>query len=48
MAANFNLVPALLPEIPGKNAVTRAQAPMAPVIWLFNVTLMARCVFRFR
>jgi uncharacterized membrane protein len=47
MAANFNLVPALLLEIPDKNAVIRAQAPMALVIWLFNVTLMYFCVYRF-
>jgi len=47
MAANFNLVPALLLEIADKNAVIKAQAPMALVIWLFNVTLMYLCVYRF-
>ena len=47
MAANFNLVPALLLEIPDKNAVIKAQAPMALAIWLFNVTLMYLCVYRF-
>lgn len=47
MAANFNLVPALLLEIPDKNAVIRAQAPMALAIWLFNVALMYSCVYRF-
>jgi len=47
MAANFNLVPALLLEIPDKNAVIKAQAPMALAIWLFNVTIMYFCVYRF-
>lgn len=47
MAANFNLVPALLLEIPDKNAVIKAQAPMALAIWLFNVAAMYLCVYRF-
>lgn len=47
MAANFNLVPALLLEIPDKNAVIKAQAPMAAAIWMFNVFLMYYCVYRF-
>ena len=47
MAANFNLVPALLLEIPDKNAVIKAQVPMALVIWLFNVTVMYLCVYHF-
>lgn len=47
MAANFNLVPVLLLEIPDKNAVIKAQAPMALLIWLFNVSLMYFCVYRF-
>ncbi len=47
MAANFNLVPVLLLEIPDKNAVIKAQAPMALAIWLFNVAVMYFCVYRF-
>lgn len=47
MAANFNLVPAILLELDDKNAVIKAQAPMAAAIWLFNVGLMYACVYRF-
>ena len=47
MAANFNLVPAILLDLEDKNAVIKAQAPMAAVIWLFNVALMYFCVYRF-
>jgi uncharacterized membrane protein len=47
MAANFNLVPALLLELPDRNAVIKAQMPMAAVIWLFNMLLMYVCVYRF-
>ena len=47
MAANFNLVPALLLEIPDKNAVIRAQVPMSAAIWVFNVLVMYLCVYRF-
>lgn len=47
MAANFNVVPAILLDLPDRHAVIRAQAPMAAAIWIFNVTLMALCVYRF-
>jgi uncharacterized membrane protein len=47
MAANFNLVPAILLELEDKHAVIKAQLPMAAAIWLFNVTLMYLCVYRF-
>jgi len=47
MAANFNLVPAILLNLPDRHAVIRAQAPMAAAIWIFNVVLMALCVYRF-
>lgn len=47
MAANFNLVPAMLLELDDKNAVIKAQVPMAVAIWLFNVALMCCCVYRF-
>jgi uncharacterized membrane protein len=47
MAANFNLVPALLLELKDRNAVIKAQLPMAAVIWIFNVVVMYLCVYRF-
>ncbi|MCE2863755.1 MAG: hypothetical protein RIR76_2831 [Verrucomicrobiota bacterium] len=47
MAANFNLVPAILLGLRDRHAVIRAQAPMAAAIWIFNVVLMALCVYRF-
>jgi len=47
MAANFNVVPAILLDLPDRHAVIRAQAPMAAAIWIFNVVLMAACVYRF-
>lgn len=40
MAANFNLVPALLLELPGSRPVLRAQAPFAAAIWVFAAGLM--------
>lgn len=47
MAANFNLVPAILLELDDRNAVIKAQAPMAVAIWIFNVSVMYVCVYRF-
>ncbi|MEI7551282.1 MAG: DUF979 domain-containing protein [Verrucomicrobiota bacterium] len=47
MAANFNLVPALLLELPDRHAVIKAQVPLAVVILLANVLLMYFCVYRF-
>ncbi len=47
MAANFNLVPAMLLELPDKNAVIKAQGPIALVILAANVAIMYFCVYRF-
>lgn len=47
MAANFNLVPVRLLELRDDWAVIKAQAPFAVAIWIFNVALMALCVYRF-
>jgi uncharacterized membrane protein len=47
MAANFNLVPVRLLELPDDWAVIRAQVPFAAVIWIFNVVVMYLCVYRF-
>lgn len=47
MAANFNIVPVRLLELKDDFAVIKAQAPFAAAIWVFNVVLMAACVYRF-
>lgn len=47
MAANFNLVPVLLLDLPDKHAVIRAQAPIAAVVLAANCVLMWLCVYRF-
>jgi uncharacterized membrane protein len=47
MAANFNLVPVMLLELPDKNAVIKAQAPIALGILAANIALMYFCVYRF-
>jgi uncharacterized membrane protein len=47
MAANFNLVPVMLLELEDKNAVIRAQAPIAVALFAFNLLLMEFCVYRF-
>jgi uncharacterized membrane protein len=45
MAANFNIVPAVLLELPDQHAVIRAQAGTALPLMVFNVVLMAWLVF---
>ena len=40
MAANFNIVPAALLELPDKNGVIRAQWPTATAILVFNIVLL--------
>ena len=47
MAANFNIVPALLLELKDRHAVIKAQAPVAVVIFIANLLLMYFCVYRF-
>lgn len=47
MAANFNVVPVMLLELKDKNAVIKAQAPIALVILAANIALMYCCVYRF-
>lgn len=46
MAANFNIVPAALLELPDRNAVIRAQVPTALMLLLANVLLMNFLMFR--
>lgn len=47
MAANFNVVPAMLLELDDRNAVIRAQAPIALAVLAVNALLMYACVYRF-
>lgn len=46
MAANFNLVPAMLLELKDPHAVLKAQIPIGLAILLANVLLMFACVYR--
>jgi uncharacterized membrane protein len=46
MAANFNIVPAALLELPDRNAVIKAQVPTALMLLAANTVLMAMFVFR--
>ncbi len=47
MAANFNIVPAALLELPDRNAVIKVQAPTALPLLVANMILMYFLVFRF-
>jgi len=40
MAANFNIVPAALLELPDRNGVIRVQVPTALVLLMGNIVLM--------
>lgn len=46
MAANFNIVPAALLELPDKNAVIRAQVPTALTLLVANIFLLNFLMFR--
>ena len=46
MAANFNIVPAVLLELRDQYAVIRAQLPTALVLLAVNVVLMVMLIFR--
>lgn len=46
MAANFNIVPAALLELPDKNAVIRVQVPTALMLLTVNVFLLYFLMFR--
>lgn len=46
MAANFNIVPAAVLELPDKNAVIRAQVPTALGLLTANVFLLYFMMFR--
>lgn len=47
MAANFNIVPAALLELPDQNAVIKVQVPTAIIMLCINIGLMNLLVFRF-
>ena len=46
MAANFNIVPAALLNLPDRYAVIRAQWPTAVILWLFNTAMIWGFAFR--
>ncbi len=46
MAANFNIVPAALLNLPDRYAVIRAQWPTAVMLWLFNTAMIWGFAFR--
>ncbi|MGG5253618.1 DUF979 domain-containing protein [Neobacillus sp. SM06] len=47
MAANFNIVPAMLLELKDKNAVIKAQIPIAIPLLVINILLMYFLVYNF-
>jgi uncharacterized membrane protein len=47
MAANINIVPAALLELPDRDAVIKVQLPTAVLLLLANTLLMYLLVFRF-
>ena len=47
MAANFNIVPAMLLDLRDKNAVIKAQIPLGLTILAANIVIMYFCVYRF-
>lgn len=47
MAANFNIVPAMLLELRDPHAVIKAQLPMGITILAANILLLYACVYRF-
>jgi uncharacterized membrane protein len=46
MAANYNVVPAALLELPDKNAVIKAQAPTGVLLLIVNILLLNALMFR--
>jgi uncharacterized membrane protein len=45
MAANFNMVPAALLELPDKNAVIKVQIPTALTLLVVNIFLLNFLMF---
>jgi uncharacterized membrane protein len=46
MAANFNIVPSALLELPDKNAVIKVQIPTALTLLVINILLLNFLMFR--
>jgi uncharacterized membrane protein len=46
MAANFNIVPAALLELPDENAVIKVQVPTGLLLLVANTAIMYFFVFR--
>jgi uncharacterized membrane protein len=46
MAANYNIVPAALLELPDKNAVIKVQAPTGVLLLAVNIVLLNVLMFR--
>lgn len=46
MAANFNIVPAALLELPDQNGVIKVQIPTAALLLIANIAIMYVCVYR--
>ena len=47
MAANFNIVPAMLLDLKDKNAVIKVQVPIGLAVLAVNIAVMNWCVYRF-
>ena len=47
MAANFNIVPAMLLDLRDKNTVVKTQLPIGLAILAANIAIMYFCVYRF-
>lgn len=45
MAANFNIVPAVILELADRNAVIKVQAPTALILLAANIVILALCAF---
>jgi uncharacterized membrane protein len=47
LAANFNIVPAALLELPDQNGVIKVQIPTGLILLVINTLLIYFLVFRF-
>ncbi|MBI3886123.1 MAG: DUF979 family protein, partial [Opitutae bacterium] len=47
MAANFNIVPAMLLDLKDRHAVVKAQVPVGLTLLAANILIMYLCVYRF-
>jgi len=47
MAANFNIIPAVLLELKDRNAIIKAQLPIAIAVFCANLGILLFCVFKY-